>query len=254
MRLIFILLLIWVAATAAGAQVLVQGRVFDVSKRSPLESVAVFTTGGRGAITDSTGRFSVNVSETDSIYFSYQGKNTNKFAVSEIKDHLNFEISIHVVATELPGVTVKNRNYLIDSIQNRKDYAKIFNYKKPTLKRVTTVGFTPGGVGAAFDLQALIQMFQFRKNRQMLAFQKRLLQEEQDKYVDKRFSKRYVARLTGLQGETLDSFLMLYRPSYDLVLGLNDLELGEYIQGCYKHFEQVRKGELLIPPKQTILD
>ncbi|MCE3282655.1 MAG: hypothetical protein K0Q66_1392 [Chitinophagaceae bacterium] len=156
------------------------------------------------------------------------------------RDHLSFEISIHVVATELPGVTVKNRNYLIDSIQNRKDYAKIFNYKKPTLKRATTVGFTPGGVGVAFDLQALIQMFQFRKNRQMLAFQKRLLQEEQDKYVDKRFSKRYITRLTGLQGVALDSFMLLYRPAYEFVLGVNDLELGVYIQMSFEHFELVR--------------
>jgi hypothetical protein len=254
MRPILILLLLTVIATTGHTQVLVQGRVFDVSKRAPLESVAVLTTGGRGAITDSAGRFSINAGDSDSIYFSYQGKNTNKFAVSEIKDHLSFEISIHVVATELPGVTVKNRNYLIDSIQNRKDYAKIFNYKKPTLKRATTVGFTPGGVGVAFDLQALIQMFQFRKNRQMLAFQKRLLQEEQDKYVDKRFSKRYITRLTGLQGVALDSFMLLYRPAYEFVLGVNDLELGVYIQMSFEHFELVRKGEMSIPPKQTILD
>jgi hypothetical protein len=248
--LLFLLCL--VSAAAGNAQVLIQGRVFDISKKTPLESVAVLTNGGRGAITDSTGTFSLNARETDTIYFSYMGKNTNKFAVRNITERLNFNISIHVAANELPGVTVKSRNYLLDSIQNRKDYAKVFNYKKPTLSLSTNPNYTPGGVGAAFDLEAIINMFRFKYNRQMLSLQKRMVQREQDKYIDKRFSKWFVTRLTGLQGASLDSFMMFYRPAYEFLQGLNDIELGVYIEASYKHFERVRRGELLLPPKQDI--
>lgn len=232
------------------AQVLIQGRVFDVSKRNPLESVAVITSSGRGAITDSTGRYTVNAKETDTIYFSYAGKNTNKFPVKDITDPLNFDISIHVVANELPGVTVRSRNYLLDSIQNRKDYAKVFNYRKPTLSLVTNQNYTPGSVGAAFDLDAIIDMFRFKHNRQMESLQRRLIQQEQDKYTDKRFSKWFITRLTGLKGASLDTFMLFYKPSYEFLVGLNDLELGVYIEECFKHFERVRKGELLLPPRQ----
>jgi len=248
LRLLSIILLSSIAGIS-NAQVLIQGKVFDISKKTPLESVAVLTSSGRGALTDTLGRYSLNAKETDSIYFSFMGKNTNKFAVAEIKDHLNFDISIHVMANELPGVTVKNRNYLLDSIQNRKDYAKIFNYRKPSLRLTTNPNYTPGGVGAAFDLTEIINMFRFKRNRQILSLQKRLLQQEQEKHIDKRFSKRFITKITGLRESSLDSFMLFYRPPYEFLLAVNDLELGVYIQKCYKHFEGVRKGEFIRPPK-----
>jgi hypothetical protein len=176
------------------------------------------------------------------------GKNTNRFAVKDITERSNFNISIHVVSNELPGVTVRSRNYLIDSIQNRKDYAKAFNYKRPALSVVTNRNYTPGGVGAAFDLDAIINMFRFKYNSQMLSLQRRLVQQEQDKYIDKRFSKWFVTRLTKLQGGSLDSFMVYYRPDYDFLLSVNDIELGVYIEESYRHFERVRKGELLLLP------
>jgi hypothetical protein len=243
-----LILLFSFACAAVNSQVLIQGKVFDISKKTPLESVAVLTTSGRGAITDSTGFYSLNARETDTVYFSYMGKNTNRFAVKDITERSNFNISIHVVSNELPGVTVRSRNYLIDSIQNRKDYAKAFNYKRPALSVVTNRNYTPGGVGAAFDLDAIINMFRFKYNRQMLSLQRRLVQQEQDKYIDKRFSKWFVTRLTKLQGGSLDSFMVYYRPDYDFLLSVNDIELGVYIEESYRHFERVRKGELLLLP------
>jgi len=244
-----LLLLLILAAGIAKAQIQVQGRVFDISKKTPLESVAVLTSSGKGTLTDSMGRFSVYARETDTIYFSYVGKNTNKFLVKDIADPLNFDISLHIVANELPGVTVRTRNYLLDSIQNRKDYAKVFNFKRPTLSVVTDRNYTPGGVGAAFDLDAIINIFRFKYNRRMESLQKRLLQQEQDKYIDKRFSKWFITKLTGAKGATLDSFMMFYRPTYELLLQLNDLELGVYIQEAYKQFDRIRKGEMLPPMK-----
>ena len=230
-----------------------QGKVFDISKRSPLESVTVLSTSGKGTYTDSLGRYSINLEETDSLFFSYSGKNTNKFAVSDIKDHLHFDISIHVMVNELPGVTVKNRNYLLDSIQNRKDYAKVFNYRKPALRLSSNANYTPGAVGAAFDLTEIINMFRVKRNRQIESLQRRLLQQEQDKYIDKRFSKRFVGKVTGFQAEELDSFMLFYRPAYDFLLTVNDLELGMYIQECMEHFERVRKGEFIPPPKIEVI-
>ena len=232
---------------------MVQGKVFDISRRAPLEAVSVMTTSGKGTLTDSLGRYSISVRETDTLFFSYLGKNTNKFAVAEITDHLHFDISIHVMVNELPGVTVKNRNYLLDSIQNRKDYAKVFNYRKPTLRLSTNPNYTPGGIGAAFDLNEIINMFRFKRNRQIEALQRRLIQQEQDKYIDKRFNKRFITKITGMQGAVLDSFMVFYRPPYDFLLTVNDLELGMYIEESTIHFNRVRKGELVLPPRIEVI-
>ncbi|HEX6914428.1 MAG TPA: hypothetical protein VF145_04265, partial [Chitinophagaceae bacterium] len=163
-------------STALHAQVTVQGRVFDISRRTPLESVVVFTSSGGGTLTDSLGGYTIRVNPSDTIWFSYLGKNTNRFAVADIPNLQNFEISIHVIANELPAVTVRNRNYYLDSIQNRKDYAKAFNYRKPGLRLATSSEYTPGGVGVAFDLEELINFFRFKRNRQLASLQQRLIQ------------------------------------------------------------------------------
>ena len=65
-----------------------------------------------------------------------------------------------------------------------------------------------------FDLDEIINMFRFRRNKSMANFQKRLLQQEEDSYIDYRFNKGLVRRLTLLTGNELDSFMRLYRPSY----------------------------------------
>src|SRR5215467_4023195 len=121
-----------------------------------------------------------------------------------------FDISLQVNVPVLREVKIMPRNYRLDSIQNRIDYAKIFNYQKPGLK----VNTSNLGAGVGFDLDELINVFRFRRNRSMAAFQKRLLAEEQEKFVDHRFSKALVRRLTQLTGSALDSFMLSYRPPY----------------------------------------
>ena len=75
----------------------------------------------------------------------------------------------------------------------------------------------------------------------MLSFQQRLLQDEQDKYIDHRYSKFLVKRLTNLEGKELDDFMNFYRPSYEETLAMNDLELGYYIEQCYKNYEYLKE-------------
>jgi hypothetical protein len=133
----------------------------------------------------------------------------------------------------LKEVRVAPRNYRLDSIQNRQDYAKAFNFQKPNLSTLTSIG--AGGVG--FDIDEIIRSFQFRKNKSMLRFQQRLIQQEQDKYVDHRFNKALVRRLTGLTGEELDKFMLANRPSYEFAVLSNDYDFQSYIKEAYKKFK-----------------
>ncbi len=240
-----------IAFTELSAQIIVRGRVFDITKKTPLEAVTVRTTSGRGAISDSLGYYVITArNESDSVYFSFLDKNTNKFAVSTIPLIDNFEVSIHVNVRELPSVLVRTRNYREDSIQNRQDYAKVFNFKKPTLRTVTN---SSSAVGAAFDLESIINMFRFRHNRNMAKFRERLLQQERDAYVNHRFSKRFVGKVTQLKQPELDTFMLQFRPSYDLVTRCNDLELGYYIQEAFKMYLSIKNGTSWQPPKTPLI-
>ena len=215
----------------------ISGTVYDISARRPLEAVGVISSSGRGTITDSLGRYSITVTTKDSIWFSLIGKTTVKYPVDTITNQDNFNVMIHLRATELPEVKVRNRYYKFDSVQNRKDYAKIFDFKKPTLRLSGNPNYNPGGLSVGFDLDEIINMFRTKRNRSILSLQKRLVEQEQEKYVNNRYSKQFVRKITKLQSPELDTFMLRYRPDYEVVTLLNDLELGYYIQQSFEQYK-----------------
>lgn len=212
-----------------------------------MQAVSVLSNSGAGTITDSLGRYSILVPENDSIWFSYLGKPTPKYSVQSVRNLQTFEVALHVNITELKQVMVRPPNYKLDSIQNRLDYAKAFNFEKPGIGISTgpvTSGSAPAGVG--LDVNEFINMFRFRRNRNMLAFQQRLLREEQDKYIDHRFSRALVIKLTKLKGADLDTFMARYRPPLFLVQNATEYEFQLYIKNCYEKFHKLQliMGEL----------
>ncbi len=218
----------------------VSGVVYDISGRRPIESVVVNSNNNR-AITDSLGRYIITVKSKDSLWFSLFGKNTQKYPIDTVTDPHNFNIMIHVAGYDLPEVRVRNSYYKLDSIQNRIDYAKYFNYQPPGLKLSNNQQlFGPAGLTVGFDLDEIINMFRFHRNRNLQFLQNRLLSQERDKYVDYRFTKRFVQKLTHLEGEPLLKFMAYCRPSYDVLGLLNDLELGLYIERKYADYKKGR--------------
>jgi hypothetical protein len=218
------------------------GTVYDSSRNYPMEAVSVLSTSGRGTITNAEGHYEIQVEETDSIWFSYLNKPTKKFPVLKIVNPFEFDISIQVNVPLMKEVRIRPKNYKFDSLQNRLDYAKIFNYQKPKLKVVTP----QFGVGAGFDLDEIINMFRFRRNRSMASFQKRLLLEEHDHFIDHRFNKALVRRLTMLDGNQLDSFMRVFRPSYIFTQQSGDYDFQQYIKTSLYRF---KKG---LPPDPVL--
>jgi hypothetical protein len=216
----------------------IRGTVFDMSGKRPMEGVSVLTTSGKGTSTNSLGEYKITVDPNDSIYFSYLNKPTAKFAVSTLSLQNNFDISLHVPSNILPEFRVMAPSYRFDSLQNRKDYAKVFDFKRPGLG-ITSSPPGSGGAGVGLDLDQLINVFRFRRNRSMLGFQERLILEEQDKYIDHRFNKTIVRKITGLNGEEMDKFMKLFRPSYEFTQWSNEYEFYHYIKKSYLQYKAV---------------
>ncbi len=186
------------------------------------------STGGGSAVTDSSGSFAINVNEKDSVWFYYNSKPTMKFPVHIITDPNNFEISINVKVEakykRMKEVMVFSKSYHQDSLENREKYADIFGYEKPGLK--TTMS---NGVAGA-DLDELINMFRFRRNKYLKSFQKRLVTEEENKFIDHKFTKKVVQQLTGLSGADRDSFMLIFRPTYDFAAASTLYDFYWYIK------------------------
>ncbi|HEY8398596.1 MAG TPA: hypothetical protein VIK80_11700 [Flavihumibacter sp.] len=240
-RLRYILLFAFIAiASLVQAQVRISGTVYEMNKVFPLGSVSVLSTSGRGTVTDSMGRYSIVVPEDDSIYFSYLGRPTPKYAVSTIPQYSQFDISLHVNVTTLREIRVMPKDYRIDSMQNRQDYAKVFDYKKPGLA-LSSASPASGNFGVGLDINELINSFRFRRNRSMAAFRDRLLEEEQDKYVAYRFSRAKIIKITGLTGPDVDTFYRYYAPPYEAVVAASEYELLEYMKKAAEQYKRIRK-------------
>jgi hypothetical protein len=224
----------------AAQQVTIRGTVFNMYKTNTLEAVTVLSSSGRATITDSNGNYVIVVNENDSLSFSYLGKSTMNFPVSSMNKVTGFDIALHV-NTELKEVRVAPRNYHMDSLQNRKDYEKVFDYHKPGLTLTS-----PGqGLGVGFDLDAIINVFRFQKTRRMVAFQRRLIEEEESSFIDHRFNRSIVKKISRLDGNELDSFMVKYKPSYEFTKNTSDYEFYDYIKLAAKEYKSYKsKGEL----------
>jgi hypothetical protein len=228
----FLVSLAFLSIQAAAQQVTIHGTVFNMYRTRPLDGVSVVCSCGRGTTTDSNGNYAITVDASDSLRFSYLGRATQLFPVVMMNSTTGFDIALHVNPTELATVHVAPRNYYFDSLQNRKDYEKIFNYTKPGL--ALSDGSSGSGVG--IDLDQLINVFRFKRNRRMLAFQERLVEDEHDKFISHRFTRYTVKKITGLNGDSLESFMMRFRPSYEFTKIATDYEFYDYIKLAYQDY------------------
>jgi len=245
-KIILVLFTLWLSLEGGGVtgqQLTLRGTVYNMYKTRPLDAVSVMATSGRGTTTDSNGNYIIVVNPDDSVYFSYLGRATMKYPVTGINTFTNFDIALHVDPLELKEVRVMPRNYHMDSLQNRKDYAKIFDFKKPGFKLTSP----SSGLGVGVDLDELINVFRFGRTRRFQSFQRRLIEEEEDKFVDHRFSHYIVKKITHLRDEEIDTFMIRFRPSYEFSKLANDYDFYDYIKlayGQYKKGRNDRRGEM----------
>jgi hypothetical protein len=229
----------------AEGQFTISGTVYDSSKVVPVPDVVIKSTGGATTTTDSTGHYNLIANDTDSLTFIYQNKPTARFAVKQIQDIGNFDISLHIRVNEkfrtLKGVQVFSKSFKQDSIANREEYAKIFNYQKPGIK--TNTSDYSGAAG--MDLDEFINIFRFKRNKELKYMQNRLVDQEQERYINYRFNKTLVRRITRLEGKNLDTFMVRYRPDFDFTHNSNTVIFYQYIlNASYQFRRELLGGEV----------
>ncbi|MBK8087912.1 MAG: hypothetical protein IPK31_08175 [Chitinophagaceae bacterium] len=201
MKKLLLYIVVLLLVKTGTAQIQLSGTVYDSTRRNLVMGVQAICTCGTMSFTDSVGNYSIYVGEKDSIFFFFSNKPTQKFAVAAIKDFSAFDISIsmHVPGRykQLKEIIVYGKTRRQDSIENRLQYDKVFNTDKGGVR---FTGSNPeAGMSAGLDLDALINVFRFRRNKSMAMFQQRLIKEEQDRYINYRFNKTIVQRLTKLK-------------------------------------------------------
>ena len=220
------------------AQLTIAGTVYDSTRVIPVPGVVVKSSNGAENITDSAGRYTILTTINDSLTFIYQNKPTARFAVKQVTNLGSFDIALHIRLTEkfktLKEVRVYAKNFRQDSIENRQYYNKIFNYDKPGISS----SINPGSGTVGMDLGEFINIFRFRRNKQLKRMQDRLLEQEQESYIKYRFNKTAVRRITNLEGSALDEFMLLYKPSFEFTQYATTVEFYQYILTASYQFKK----------------
>jgi hypothetical protein len=149
----------------------------------------------------------------------------------------------------LNNVTVNSRHdYQRDSINARKEFAKVFAYKSPTISDaflkvdpyaehhddfIYATNSTASLVG--ISLGSVIGLF--TNNESPESRLNRLAgRSEELTYVDRRFSKGKITAITKFTGEELAAFMDRYRPSITQIRQMSDYDIIVYIKKCYAEY------------------
>lgn len=238
MRLLAVIFFCVLTTSTARSQVWLTGKVYDSTRMVLIPSVKITSKKGLITYTDSIGRYGLTVEKDDSVCFAFRGKATQFFPVSSIRYPAGFDVALQVRVEDryqtLQEVVVIGKSYREDSLENRERYRKVFGFEGGGLQisETGTMGGVPG-----LDLNSLIGSFRFRRNKTMRSFQNRLIEEEQQKFIDSRFTKPLVKQITGLEGRDLERFMVLWRPTYEIVAFNEEYVYYQYILDASRYFK-----------------
>ena len=218
----FLFFFIGCIAYHAGAQALLKGKIYDRQTDSVLAATTIFNATKKVyALSAREGDYSIEAKEGDKIVFTSVGYLPDTVKVLNYMIDAGYDVTMTLKTSLLKNVTVRAPNYKEDSMERREDYAAFYNRPK---KQIISKTGPQNGVGMAFSP---IGFFSNRsKNRKMA---KNLEYQEEQDFVDYSFSRRYVERLTNLHGDSLLTFMLHYRPSYEFCRGASEEDMLHYV-------------------------
>jgi len=192
-------------------------------------------------LSDLHGQFTIKVNQpNDTLHVTMRGYEPHQQTVNEADKTIIIALS---QTTQLREVTVTaQKDRVADSIATRKMFAKSFNSRAPKFGDIVQVDVAPGPVpvaGVTIIPSQLVRAITYKYSREY-QFQKTLLQDENDKYIDARFNKSLVTQLTKLEEDSLTLFMYKYRPTIVAIKKMTSYDLRTYIKKSLVDFKRAR--------------
>ncbi|MHA4811318.1 carboxypeptidase-like regulatory domain-containing protein [Flavitalea flava] len=233
MRQIIYLLFFLLPGFTGLAQQYLTGKVRKKENLEILSSVSIYNQTLRThKLSDEEGNYRIIVQPGDTVIFSSVGYHADTLRVSAKMLGAEFPILLELRPVSLEAVTVGSlSNYQMDSLERRQVYSWIYAQEpQPVVERQRQ------GDGVGIELNVIPHGSS--EVRQRLKLKKRLLKEEERHYVNFRFSPDYISRLTHLGGDSLQQFMVRYRPTYDFCREAANVDILVYINDSFKKFEK----------------
>ena len=230
--LIYSLIFFLVLPSHGWSQQFLTGKIYKKNSTETLLSVSIHNiTRQRYDLSDEDGSYRIPAAPGDHIAFSSVGYMADTLTVTASLLTANCPIYLDIRPQELQAVRVgQYSNYQLDSMDRRKEYAWVYDHDNTPRFARDRQG--SDGVGITMNI--------FRNSssaaKQRIHREKRLEKEEEDYYVDSRYNKDYVAKITHLKGDSLKEFMRRYRPSYDYCRKAATVDILVYISDSYKQY------------------
>lgn len=214
-----------VFVTDGFAQQKLSGKIIKKSSDEVLMGVTVINLNGRRYTTsDSAGVFAITASPGDTVIFSSAGYLPDTAFVASYMFSESYLVPLKPNIAALPTFDVMEMaKYREDSIKRREEYSWLLDAKHP----VKLMNEKRAADGPGFSFSPLGYFSKREKQKRRL--KRRLKQEEEDYYVDYKFSPSRVSLLTGLKGDSLRMFMLRYRPTYAFCRNAGNQDFFLYI-------------------------
>ncbi len=235
---IFLLIIAYLAIMPAKAQQSnVQGLVMEKSGASRISGVYILNKKtGISSFSNELGLFRIAASVGDTLSLSKSGYSDLILPLLELSDKvLMLQPVIRLSEVKVVGLSKKQE---LDEVRNQ--YRKKGSYyggKPPFLTYI----FRP--------LTALYELIG-KTPAQARRFNAYYIKELQESEIDRRFSSYVVTSLTGLEGDDLKSFMILYRPDYQSIEKFDEYAMINYIKKSLLTFNDAGRPKAIrsLPP------
>lgn len=240
-RIVFLLVLIGFSTPLLAQRV--QGIVKDMLTRQSISNAQIITSKAT-ILTSDKGEFELTgIKLGELISIRIMGYETTEVQLKSLTDTLIVFLKYNVIPLKEVQINT-SRNYKLDSLNLRKQYAKAFNNKGLQFADLfigkdpnynSPFAFTnPRSTASLVSLNVLQVISFFGKNKSTPnRLKETLLRDEELNYIDHIFSKEKVKSITKLTGEELIKFMNDYRPSVLTLRKMTDYELTLYIKKSY---------------------
>jgi hypothetical protein len=224
MKKVLAILCCWMLCqTIALAQRPMNGIIKDIANDEPILNVNIKNVvNGEYIKANTDGTFSIPIKKNDLIEISHISYETIRIRIKDDKSNMFYNLVMRPKTTKLMEIFVreKNKTFKADSTRNYETYKLIL--EKPGTDEMS----------ASTAPMAMMS----NKFRQEQAFKENYKKWEKEKYVDYLFNAKQIGKWTGLQGDSLTTFIHLYRPSYEFLRSNSDYNYLLYIKNSLKEY------------------
>lgn len=206
----------------------VRGQVTDTSGKLVLYPATIRNKNSNARVfSDHGGYYRINANRGDVILVSYVGYVSDSFKVAGTAGMEVHNIKLLMQERFLAGVDVSSRwnPYQLDSIARYEEFRPFLETEERSLVDKSKRGPGQGGFGVVVSPFTRYS----KKEKDLRKFKQIYASHEKQAYIDYRYSKTFVSRVTGLSGDSLVQFIAKYQPSYEMLRSINNEDLIMWI-------------------------